>query len=75
MADADSNTGASGRMQPLLTAEEVARILVIPLKRLYTWRLAGKGPRYVKVGHNLRYRVEDVKAYIEENTTEPEKTI
>lgn len=55
----------------LLTPEEVGDLLGIPYRRLYAWKAEGKGPRYVQVGHNLRYRQSDVNDYIEENLIEP----
>lgn len=30
-------------------------------------RWAGEGPRFIKLGRHVRYKVEDVLAYIEEN--------
>ena len=44
----------------LLSTEEVARILVVPVTTLYTWRYKGTGPKAFKVGKHLRYRLEDV---------------
>ena len=44
----------------LLSTEEVARILVVPVTTLYTWRYKGTGPRAFRVGKHLRYRLEDV---------------
>jgi hypothetical protein len=29
------------------------------------WRLLGKGPRYIKVGAAVRYRLEDVNNWLE----------
>ena len=58
-------------LPPLLTPEQVAEYLGIPVRRLYAWRLDGKGPKFVKVGHNLRYRTSDIGDYVEQNLRGP----
>ena len=32
------------------------------------WRVKGIGPRYVKIGRLVRYRIEDVEAWLEAQT-------
>ncbi len=49
----------------LLSAEEVARILVVPVNTLYCWRYKGTGPKAFRVGKHLRYRFSDVIAWLE----------
>jgi excisionase family DNA binding protein len=49
----------------LLSAEEVATILGVPVKTLYQWRYKGAGPAGVRVGRHLRYRTADIEAWIE----------
>ncbi len=49
----------------LLTTEEVARILVVPITTLYSWRYKGTGPKAYRVGKHLRYRMEDVVSWLE----------
>ena len=44
----------------LLSTEEVARILVVPVTTLYCWRYKGTGPKAFRVGKHLRYRMQDV---------------
>lgn len=52
----------------LLTAEEVALREGIKLQTLYAWRLTpGRGPRAIKVGKYLRYRLADVIAWEDSN--------
>jgi excisionase family DNA binding protein len=48
----------------LMTAEELADYLAVPLATLYAWRYRGDGPPAVKVGRHLRYRVEDVESWL-----------
>jgi excisionase family DNA binding protein len=50
----------------LLSTEEVARILVVPINTLYCWRYKGTGPKALRVGKHLRYRLSDVLAWLED---------
>lgn len=50
----------------LLSTEEVARILVVPINTLYCWRYKGMGPNAHRVGKHLRYRLSDVMAWLED---------
>jgi excisionase family DNA binding protein len=52
-------------VQPLLTIEEVADLLVVPLSTLHAWRYKGEGPPALKVGKHLRYREADVLHWLE----------
>ena len=49
----------------LLSTEEVAGILVVPVNTLYCWRYKGTGPRAYRVGKHLRYRLVDVLDWLE----------
>jgi excisionase family DNA binding protein len=49
----------------LLSIEEVASLLGIPTQTLYDWRTRRKGPKALRVGRYVRYRREDVRAWIE----------
>lgn len=42
-------------LERLLSLEEVAGFLGIPVRTLYTWRYKGEGPPALKVGRHLRY--------------------
>jgi predicted DNA-binding transcriptional regulator AlpA len=50
----------------LWTIEDVAEFLAIPPQTLYRWNYLGTGPRRIKVGRYVRYRPEDVEAWLEE---------
>lgn len=52
----------------LYTVDEVAEYLRLSPATLYNWKLAGKGPRYVKVGGRILYDWHDVQDYVEEHT-------
>ncbi|WP_129782909.1 helix-turn-helix domain-containing protein [Promicromonospora panici] len=56
--------------QVLLTPQEVADLLRIPVRSLYVQRSAGRPtPPGVKIGRHLRYRLADVEAWVEEQFT------
>jgi predicted DNA-binding transcriptional regulator AlpA len=48
-----------------LTAQQVAQMTGFSLKSLEAMRHTRKGPRFFKVGTRVRYRVADVRAWIE----------
>lgn len=52
-------------MEKLLDAGTVADILGVPLTTLYAWRTRGGGPPGMRVGRFLRYRREDVEAWLQ----------
>ena len=52
----------------LLTTDEVAQLLIVPVTTLYTWRYKGTGPRAYRVGKHLRYRWADVMTWLEERS-------
>lgn len=49
----------------LLTVQELAELLQVPQKTVYSWRYKGEGPPGVVVGRHLRFRAEDVAAWLE----------
>lgn len=50
----------------LLTPEEVAAFLGIPVKTLYQWRYKGVGPHGVRIGRHVRYRQREVEAWLQQ---------
>lgn len=50
----------------LLSTEEVARILVVPVNTLYCWRYKGRGPMAYRVGTHLRYQLHDVLQWLDD---------
>ena len=59
----------------LLSGQEVADYLGVPLKTLYQWRTKGTAPRAVKVGRHLRFRSEDVAAWCDRNADQPRQGV
>jgi excisionase family DNA binding protein len=51
-------------MLSLLTEDDVAKELNLSLASLRRWRLEKRGPRFIKVGSLVRYRPEDVEAWL-----------
>ena len=51
-------------MSPLLTQRDAARLLTLSQRTLERMRLHGNGPRYCKLGGSVRYREEDLAAWI-----------
>jgi predicted DNA-binding transcriptional regulator AlpA len=40
-------------------------VLNLAVATLRRWRWTGKGPRFVKIGHAVRYDPREIRAYIE----------
>lgn len=54
----------------LYNEREIAELLKCKVKTLQAWRHRGGGPPYCVVGAKLiRYRLEDVKAYLDSRIT------
>lgn len=51
----------------LLDPDALSEYLGVPVKTIYNWRSAKKGPRAVKVGRHIRFRHADVEAWLESN--------
>lgn len=52
----------------LLFTRDAARMLHLSERTMEDWRLKGRGPRYVRVGRSVRYRLADILTYIERRT-------
>ncbi len=52
-------------MQSLITDEQFEATYGVSRKTLANWRVKGEGPRFVKIGGAVRYRAEDVTAWID----------
>jgi excisionase family DNA binding protein len=48
----------------LWTVQEVSYFLGVPVSTLYHWRSEGQGPRSCRLGRHVRYRAEDVRAWV-----------
>jgi hypothetical protein len=52
----------------LVNQVQAAEILAVNPRTLEGWRFKGGGPRFVRVGRRVRYRMRDLRAWIEERT-------
>jgi predicted DNA-binding transcriptional regulator AlpA len=67
--DVGTFDGAGARpLGRLLTVQEVAAILRCSISSLNKWRLTGLGPKFVRVGSRVRYRLAEVEAYVAQQT-------
>jgi excisionase family DNA binding protein len=57
--------------RPLGTTDEVAAYLGVPKQTLYTWKCQSKGPRGIRVGKHVRYRWDDVEAWLDQQGDQP----
>jgi len=48
-----------------LTEQHVAELTELSVRTLQKWRLTGEGPVFVKLGRAVRYREEDIDAFLE----------
>ncbi|RZI99625.1 MAG: DNA-binding protein [Brevundimonas sp.] len=64
----DNRSFADARI--LLTNKEAARKLGISHRTLEDWRLVSRGPRFVKLGRLVRYRLDDLMDFLERNSFE-----
>ena len=56
---------------PLMTPQEVADRLAMPVATLQTWRTKGTGPHGFRIGRHVRYRREDVETWLESQAASP----
>ena len=54
-------------LDPLLSIEDLADYLGVPVTTIYDWRVDGKGPCGVGVGRHVKFTQRDVQAWIEEH--------
>lgn len=48
----------------LLSPDELSEYLGIPVQTIYQWRHRGLGPRGHRIGRHVRYRWDDVQAWL-----------
>ena len=59
MATANSN------IEALLNEHDVARVTGLSVASVRRWRLFRQGPKYLKIGAAVRYKPEDISAWLE----------
>jgi predicted DNA-binding transcriptional regulator AlpA len=58
-------TTENSSIPTLLNEHEVARITGLSVASVRRWRLLQQGPKYIKIGSAVRYRAEDVRAWLD----------
>jgi len=56
-------------MLDLMTEDEVSKRLNVSVASLRRWRLLRRGPLFIKVGSLVRYRPEDLEAWLSAQPT------
>jgi predicted DNA-binding transcriptional regulator AlpA len=56
-------------LEPLLTDYDIARLTGRSVTCVRRWRLLRQGPKYIKIGAAVRYKPEDVSAWLESRPT------
>jgi predicted DNA-binding transcriptional regulator AlpA len=51
-------------MQSLLTQSECAELLRLSERTLERLRVSGSGPKFLRIRHSVRYRPNDVEAWL-----------
>jgi len=46
-------------LDPLLSIDELAEYLGVPIRTIYDWRQTGHGPRGIRIGRHLKYAVSE----------------
>jgi predicted DNA-binding transcriptional regulator AlpA len=60
---------AKERLQSLVNEFDVARITGMSVATVRRWRLFRQGPKYLKIGAAVRYKPEDISAWLESRPT------
>ncbi len=61
-----TTTATECGLVPLMSIEALADFLGVPVTTIYDWRTDGKGPCGIKVGKYVRFAVEDVMAWLDQ---------
>jgi predicted DNA-binding transcriptional regulator AlpA len=51
-------------LEELLNEHDVARLTGLSVATVRRWRLLRQGPRYIKIGAAVRYKAEDISAWL-----------
>jgi len=65
--EASPDLDATG-LHHLIDEVALAARLGVSRSTLQSWRYSGRGPRFIKLGRMVRYRLADVDAYLSANT-------
>lgn len=69
------SSNSPGMANPLLSAQQLALYLDVPIATIYAWRYHGEGPPGFRVGRHLRYRWSDVEEWISDQLAQPNHSV
>ena len=69
-----TDTSTRSELPELLSLKDLAEYLGYPPSTIHYWRLRGRGPRGFRVGKQLRFRAEDVRAWLDEQAAHADTT-
>jgi len=73
VSDLDNSSNSTGLI--LVTESEVSRLLQVSLARLRKWRVEKRGPRFIKIGSLVRYRLADLHQWLSSQPTGGDGTL
>jgi len=53
------------QLDELLSPQDLASYLDVPVSTLYDWRWRGEGPKGFRAGKHIRYRLSDIEEWIQ----------
>lgn len=56
----------------MISPKELAALLQVPLQTIYQWRYRGGGPPGYRIGRHVRFRMNDVEAWLAGRAEEPQ---
>lgn len=55
----------------ILTENQAAAVLKVSPRTLQAWRCTGKGPRFLRLGRTIRYRMSDLIEFTQSSLVDP----
>jgi predicted DNA-binding transcriptional regulator AlpA len=65
----ERGNAATSKLETLLNERDVARVTGLSLASVRRWRLLRQGPKYLKINSAVRYRSEDITAWLDSRPT------
>lgn len=57
----------------LVNERGAADYLGMNIRTIQSWRQQHKGPRFIRIGTHVRYRIEDLEQFVISNAVEPQR--
>lgn len=55
----------------LMSPGDVADLLKVPVSTIYRWRAVGGGPKGYRIGKHVRFKTDEVMAWLDEQADRP----